>query len=358
MDDLELERRRADGAVPGDDGHRRSRDARLRRRRDRLLGCRRRRSHGRGALGHAGGRLAVPVVAERRHRLQAADADDLGSGRWRHGLVPGQPGHRVLLRLPLRRVPNGRWERLDDAAGSQRPHIAGVRCVPVHHRDQPVPPPLPDPGRGRSRRPGHARRRRATAANRPARAALERRQRHGRRLGDLDRPAGRRGRRAATGRAVDHLRERRIRPGPRRDPRPGRRLDGRGLDRLRGRRQPARRVDHAGGAGPEPAQPEHLDHLGLRAPRPGAGRGRAAVVRPAAGDHRLGGGTCSVRIRGRHRAASSRRGPSGSPSRTRRDRSTRHSSSARTATTSSSSTSSPTSGSATSSRSTRGTRPG
>ena len=38
--------------------------------------------------------------------------------------------------------------------------------------------------------------------------------------------------------------------------------------------------------------------VGLRARRPGTGRRRAAVVRPPARDHRLGGRPCSGRIRG------------------------------------------------------------
>ena len=248
---------------------------------------------------------------------------------------------------------------MDDAAGSQRPHVAGLRGLPVHHRGQPVPAALPDADRGRSGDPHtpdddvyqlrtdrHDRR-------------LERDQRRGRRLGELDGPAGRRA--AARRRQVELsityasdffvqgrgviLDEVVVSTG---DGSTGFEADGNPLD---GWTTPA---------APDPNQPNpntwttsgFVPHVA------GTGGGRVAVVRPAAGDHRLGGGPIrSVPVE-RVGSGSSRRGPSGSHWRTRRDRSTRRSSSAKRATTSSSSTSSPTSGSATFSRSTRGTRPG
>ena len=125
-----------------------------------------------GALGHAGGRLAVPLVAERRACLQAADPDDLGPGRRRHGLVPGQPGHRVLLRLPLRRVPDGRrrptGRRCRTSTATRRqafgacPFITEVNPFLLHY----LTPIVVDPGD-----PGTPERRRAASANRPARPA-------------------------------------------------------------------------------------------------------------------------------------------------------------------------------------------
>ena len=69
------------------------------------------------------------------------------------------------------------WTTLPDLNGHT---VAGLRGVPVHHRGQPVPAALPDPGRGRSGRPGHARRRRASRCE-PDRhdRHVERRQRPG-----------------------------------------------------------------------------------------------------------------------------------------------------------------------------------
>ena len=108
----------------------------------------------------------------------------------------------------------------------------------------------------------------STSANRPGRpAAWNADQRHGRRLGDLDRaswptPAAR-----PPGRGVDQLRQRLLRPGPGRDPRRDRCLDRRGLDRLRGRRQHARRLDHARRAGSEASRTPTPGSDGLRARR-------------------------------------------------------------------------------------------
>ena len=173
----------------------------------------------------------VPVLADRRARLQAPDPDDHRAGGRRDAVVPGQPRHRARLGLRVRRGADGGRQRLDDAARRERPHEPGHRGVPGLPRRQPVPRALLTPFS-------------PIRAIRPTRTTTSSLQpdRHDRRVERGQRPesdgwetlvgrARHAGRRAAPGRGLDHVRERRIRPGPRRRHRRHRRVDRRRLDR-------------------------------------------------------------------------------------------------------------------------------
>ena len=63
--------------------------------------------------------------------LQAADPDDRRARRRGDDVVPGQPGHRARLGLPLRRGAHRGRRRLDHAPRCQRPFQPGHRGVPV-----------------------------------------------------------------------------------------------------------------------------------------------------------------------------------------------------------------------------------
>ncbi len=91
-------------------------------------------------------RRPLRVLADRRRHVQAADTGDPGAGRRRQPEVLDLLRHRGALGLPDGRGPDRGRQRLDDAAGRQRPHVAGHgRQLPGGVvRAAPVPRALPD----------------------------------------------------------------------------------------------------------------------------------------------------------------------------------------------------------------------
>ena len=69
----------------------------------------------------------VRLLAVGRRELQAAHARDRRAGGWRRADVLDLLRHRARLGLPRGRGPDGGRQRLDDAAGRQRPHGHGHR---------------------------------------------------------------------------------------------------------------------------------------------------------------------------------------------------------------------------------------
>ena len=182
-----------------------------------------------------------------RQLLQAPHAHDRRARRRRDADVRRHARHRAELGLPVRRGAHGRRRRLDDAARPQRAHEQRRRpLVPV------------EAGRGCIR---------SSPTTRPTTATARAAARHDRLLVRRDRVERRAGRdwkidlSAYAGknrRALDRVRERRHRPGPRRLHRRHRLLDGRGHDVVRARRRHAGRLDGAGAPAGSPRQHERL----------------------------------------------------------------------------------------------------
>ena len=198
------------------------------------------------------GPVATPVTGT--HHMSSGAAADGSYKRLMHTFaVParrrvarlqGHARHRDRLGLHVRRGPRRRLRRLDDAARPERPHeLRRRQLLPARRLDRaaPVPRPLPDPQCRRlllaQGHDGH----------------VERRDRHERLQGrGLEgRPHGLC---RQDGRALDLLRQRRRRTGPRHLHRRHRLLDRRRHDLVRARRGHARRLDGAGRAGRQPRQ--------------------------------------------------------------------------------------------------------
>ena len=173
---------------------------------------------------------------------------DRGPARRRDPVLPGQPGHRDRLGLPVRRGPHRQWRRLDDAARRERPHQPGRRGMPRSIATaNPFLAALPDPCSSSTRA---TRRRpmttscRACPPARPAPGTRSAAQSDGWEHWSVT--LAEHGGFDAERRGLDRLRQRLLGPGPRCRARQRRRLDRRRVDQLRGRQRRARRLDRAG----------------------------------------------------------------------------------------------------------------
>ena len=147
VDDLDVERKRADGVIPCDDSRWRVRPPRLPDQRSSLLGrdrpeaLRSPRAANRGPVRH---------LPEGRPLVQAPDAHDLRAGGWRDTLVCDYARYRARMGLRLRRSPHSGRERLDDASRPERAYEQKHGfLVPLLASAAPFPRALPNRQRGR-----------------------------------------------------------------------------------------------------------------------------------------------------------------------------------------------------------------